>query len=208
MTDDEHGCHYIGIDVGTGSARACVIDYQGNIVGLASQDIETWQPHPGIYEQSTVNIWDSICVAVKQAVQKCGVPASKIRGLAFDATCSLVVINRQTDKPVSVSAPEFNNDRNVILWLDHRAVDETKTINATGHPVLQYVGGGMSVEMEMPKIPWLKKHMDPSKFQGCKFYDLADALTHLVTGKETRSYCSVICKQGYLAPGTDYGQEG
>ncbi|KAJ5602094.1 hypothetical protein N7510_011628 [Penicillium lagena] len=208
MLKDRHGDYYIGIDVGTGSARACVIDDKGSIVGLASQDIKTWQPHPEFYEQSTINIWDSICAAVKQAVQQCGVPSSNIRGLAFDATCSLAVFNKDTDNPVSVSGSEISNNRNVILWLDHRAMNETKIINATGHPVLQYVGGGMSLEMEMPKILWLKKHMNPRRFNDCKFYDLADALTHLATGKETRSYCSVICKQGYLASGIDCGEGG
>lgn len=208
MVRFKDGDHYIGVDVGTGSARACVIDHTGSIVGLASQDIKTWHPRPEFYEQSTANIWDSICTAVKQAVQQCGVPASNIRGLAFDATCSLAVFSKDTDSPVSVSGSDSRNDRNVILWLDHRAVEETKTINATGHPVLQYVGGGMSIEMEMPKILWLKKHMDASLFQNCKFYDLADALTHVATGKESRSYCSVICKQGYLVSGTDCGEEG
>ncbi|KAJ5307062.1 hypothetical protein PENANT_c003G05846 [Penicillium antarcticum] len=208
MPEDKQAYHYIGVDVGTGSARACVIDFQGNIVGLASQDIRTWQPYPEFYEQSTANIWDSISIAVKQAVRQSGVSPSRIRGLAFDATCSLSVMSRETNNPVSVSSPHFNNECNVILWLDHRAVDETKKINATGHSVLQYVGGSMSVEMEMPKIMWLKNHMDPQMFRDCKFYDLADALTHLATGQETRSYCSVICKQGYLPSGGENTQEG
>ncbi|PYH91373.1 Pentulose kinase [Aspergillus ellipticus CBS 707.79] len=205
---DKKGDYYIGVDVGTGSARACVVDHQGNIAGLASQDIKTWRPHPEYYEQSTSNIWDSICIAVKDAVQQCGIPASSIRGLAFDATCSLAVFDRETDGPVSISSPDFDTDRNVILWLDHRAVDETNMINKTSHPVLQYVGGAMSVEMEIPKILWLKSNMEPGKFQDCKFYDLADALTHLATATETRSYCSVICKQSYLASGTGKGPEG
>jgi ribulose kinase len=38
MTD-----HYIGIDVGTGSARACLIDGTGDIKALASEDIKLWQ---------------------------------------------------------------------------------------------------------------------------------------------------------------------
>ncbi|RAK99314.1 FGGY-family carbohydrate kinase, partial [Aspergillus ibericus CBS 121593] len=205
---DEHADYYIGVDVGTGSARACVIDNQGNIVGLASQDIKTWRPHPQYYEQSTSNIWNSICIAVKDALRQCDVPASNIRGLAFDATCSLAVFSNESDNPISISSPDFSTDRNVILWLDHRAVDETKTINATNHNVLKYVGGAMSVEMEMPKILWLKNHMEPRMFEDCKFYDLADALTHMATGKETRSYCSVICKQGYLANATGTGSEG
>lgn len=41
--------HYIGIDVGTGSARACVINEKGDIVALASENISLWQPEPGYY---------------------------------------------------------------------------------------------------------------------------------------------------------------
>lgn len=41
--------HYIGIDVGTGSARACIMNDQGDIVGLASENIGLWQPQTGYY---------------------------------------------------------------------------------------------------------------------------------------------------------------
>ena len=41
--------HYIGIDVGTGSARACIINEAGDIVGLASENIGLWQPETGYY---------------------------------------------------------------------------------------------------------------------------------------------------------------
>ena len=41
--------HYIGIDVGTGSARACIIDEKGDIVGLASENTSLWQPEQGYY---------------------------------------------------------------------------------------------------------------------------------------------------------------
>lgn len=41
--------HYIGIDVGTGSARACIMNDKGDIVGLASENIGLWQPETGFY---------------------------------------------------------------------------------------------------------------------------------------------------------------
>lgn len=43
------GDHYIGIDVGTGSARACIMNEKGDIVGLASENIALWQPETGYY---------------------------------------------------------------------------------------------------------------------------------------------------------------
>lgn len=44
-----HLDHYVGIDVGTGSARACIMNDKGDIVGLASENIGLWQPKPGYY---------------------------------------------------------------------------------------------------------------------------------------------------------------
>jgi hypothetical protein len=46
--------HYIGIDVGTGSARACIMNDQGDIVGLASENIGLWQPQTGYYVLSSM----------------------------------------------------------------------------------------------------------------------------------------------------------
>ena len=37
------------MEVGTGSARACIIDGKGDIVGLASENIGLWQPEQGYY---------------------------------------------------------------------------------------------------------------------------------------------------------------
>lgn len=66
----------------------------------------------------------------------------------------------------------------------------------------------MSIEMEIPKVLWLKNNMPKHLFDRCKFYDLADALTHIATGNETRSYCSVVCKQGFVPVGVDGSVKG
>ena len=142
--------HYIGIDVGTGSARAAIMSDDGTIVALASENIALYQPQTGWYEQSTTNIWNCICTSIHRAMAQHNIDPNSIRGIGFDATCSLSVFD-DDDKPVAVTGPKFDNadglDRNVILWLDHRPVEETKKINATNHNLLRYVGGQMSIEM-------------------------------------------------------------
>lgn len=52
--------------------------------------------------------------------------------------------------------------------------------------------------MEVPKILWLKKHMSPSHFSRCQFFDLPDFLTYKATGVSTRSCCSVTCKCSFV----------
>ena len=113
-----------------------------------------------------------------------------------------------TDQPVSVTSPNYDTEQNVILWLDHRPVKETDVVNATEHNLLRYVGGRMSIEMEIPKVLWLKNNMPKEHFDQCKFYDLPDALTHIATGSDKRSFCSAVCKQGYVPVGVDGSVRG
>lgn len=163
-------------------------------------------------EQSTSDIWRCICSSIRRALDQHNIDADTVRGIGFDATCSLTVFNSETDEPVCITGPNFDNreghDRNVILWLDHRPVDETVKINNTNHNLLRYVGGKMSIEMEIPKVLWLKNNMPKELFDKCKFYDLTDALTHMATGNETRSFCSVVCKQGFVPVGVDGSVKG
>ena len=46
--------HHIGLDVGTGSARACLIDEKANILSVAVQDIKTWHEKADYYVKPIV----------------------------------------------------------------------------------------------------------------------------------------------------------
>lgn len=200
--------YYIGVDVGTGSARACLIDSMGNILSLAEKPIQREELKPTYITQSSNEIWANICYCVRTVVQDSGVDVERIHGVGFDATCSLVAVNSKDGKEVGVG-PNFENpDQNIILWMDHRAVHETEEINATKHPVLKYVGGQMSIEMEIPKIKWLKNNAPREEFDNTIFFDLADFLTYKATGLGTRSFNSSVCKQGLLPLGVEGSSKG
>ena len=150
MNTDPSDRSYIGIDVGTGSARAGVFDGNGRMLADASRQIKIRRPQPDFVEQSSTDIWRACCHATRQALANARVSPSRIRGVGFDATCSLVALNAN-DRPVTVS-PTGKDQQNVIVWMDHRALDQTRRINATGHNLLKYVGGVISPEMESPKL--------------------------------------------------------
>lgn len=182
MTESKAKLFFVGVDVGTGSARGGVSDSEGKLLGLASTPIKLFNPSVDHYEHSSADIWASVCASVKAAVAKSGVAASDIAGIGFDATCSLVVLDKE-DKPVSVSTTD-EDDHNVIVWMDHRALAETQQCNETKHEVLRYVGGVMSPEMEVPKLLWLKKHKAKSWARARRFLDLADFLSYSATGSD------------------------
>jgi FGGY-family pentulose kinase len=188
--------HFIGIDVGTGSARAGIFSAGGRMLGQASQPIQTWKPKPDFVEQSSEDIWRACCASVRAALKKAGVGAETIGGIGFDATCSLVALDAG-DKPVTVS-PTGKDEQNVIVWMDHRAIPEAEKINRTKHPVLRYVGGVISPEMQTPKLLWLRTHLPSTWKRAARFLDLPDFLTYRATGDDTRSLCTTVCKWTYL----------
>ena len=190
----------VGVDVGTGSARAGLFDLRGHRRATASKPIQLWQPKPEWAEQSSDDIWDAVGSVVRQVVADSEIDPAQVVGIGFDATCSLVVLDKD-DKPLTVSEGG-DPARNVIVWMDHRALAETEKINRGGYDVLQYVGGGLSPEMEIPKLCWLKTHLPETWNRAGKFLDLADFLTYRCTQRDVRSLCTNVCKWTYL------GKEG
>lgn len=187
---------FIGVDVGTASARAGVFDSSGRLLATARRPIAVWHEAGDVVEQSSSDIWDACVQSVREALGKSGLPASAIGGIGFDATCSLVVIDRAAH-PLTVSA-SGDPERNVIVWMDHRATAQARRINETGDDVLRYVGGIISPEMQTPKLLWLKENLPATYRDAGHFLDLSDFLSFRATGSTARSICTVTCKWTYL----------
>lgn len=187
---------YLGIDVGTGSARAGLFTGEGERRGMGVTTFPMWKPRTDFVQQSSDAIWAACGASVRVALEEAGVGADVVAGIGFDATCSLVVLDAE-DRPVTVS-PGGEDEQNVIVWMDHRAMAQTERINAMGHDVLRYVGGRISPEMETPKLLWLKEHRPQSWARAARFLDLPDFLTYRATGVDTRSLCTTVCKWTYL----------
>jgi ribulose kinase len=147
--------YVLGIDVGSGSARCGVFNWDGALIGTAKQAIAINRPEPDHVEQSSTDIWSAICAATKGAMSQAKIRSDEILSLSFSATCSLVLLDKN-DAPLPLSRDD--KDWNIVMWMDHRAGEETDICNATGSPVLKNLGGAISVEMQIPKLMWVKRH--------------------------------------------------
>ncbi|TIQ39691.1 MAG: ribulokinase, partial [Mesorhizobium sp.] len=185
------------VDVGTGSARAGILDTGGTLLGRAEHPIVMNRPKADHAEHDSQDIWSAVCIAVRVAREKAGVAAEDILGISFDATCSLVVRGRDGGQ-LSVSV---SGDRrwDTIVWLDHRAIAEADECTESRHAVLDYIGGVMSPEMETPKLMWLKRNLPGTWNEAGYLFDLADFLSWKATGSLARSQCTLTAKWTYLA---------
>ena len=120
----------LGVDVGTGSARAGVVDVaSGALCGVHKQDIVMFHPLSEYYEQSSEDIWGAVCACVKAALSHAHVRPEDVCGIAFDATCSLVLLDGR-GQPVGAdpTLPD-EAERNVIVWMDHRAEEQVSPLS-------------------------------------------------------------------------------
>jgi D-ribulokinase len=188
---------FIGVDVGTSSARAGVFDEKGTLLATARRPITVWHEAGSVVEQSSSEIWTACAASVRAAMAEAALPPSAVKGIGFDATCSLVVLDAAAN-PLTVST-SGEARRNVIVWMDHRAIAEARLVNDTHDDVLRYVGGSISPEMEIPKLLWLKRHLPSTYRSAGHFFDLADYLSFRATGSTARSICTLACKWNFLA---------
>ncbi|MEH2480506.1 D-ribulokinase [Nitrobacteraceae bacterium AZCC 2146] len=188
---------FIGVDVGTSSARAGLFDEKGNLLATARHPITVWHDVGSVVEQSSSEIWAACVASVRAAMAEAAIEPSAVKGMGFDATCSLVVLDAGAN-PLTVNS-SGDERRNVIVWMDHRAIAEARQVNETQDDVLRYVGGSISPEMEIPKLLWLKRYLPSTYRLAGHFFDLADYLSFRATGSTARSMCTLACKWNYLA---------
>jgi FGGY-family pentulose kinase/HAD superfamily hydrolase (TIGR01509 family) len=185
----------VAVDVGTGSARAGVLDATGVLLARAEHPIAIRRSGADVAEHDSTQIWTAVCASVRDAVRVAGIAPSDVAGISFDATCSLVVRDG-AGEPLAVGDGGAQWD--TIAWLDHRAQNEAAECTATGHAVLATIGGVMSPEMEVPKLMWLKRHLPQTWGRAGYFFDLADFLAWTASGSTARSQCTLTCKWTWL----------
>lgn len=190
----------VGVDVGTGSARAGVLTATGELLGRAEHPIRILRRNVVEAEHDSTDIWRAVCRAVRSAMAEAKADPIDVHGLAFDATCSLV-LRDDRDSPLRVSDGEPGWD--TFVWHDHRALAEADECTATGHRILDHLGGVMSPEMEIPKLMWLKRHRPETWDRLRGAYDLSDWLAHRATGYGSRSLSTLATKWNFLAHEAD-----
>jgi D-ribulokinase len=187
----------IGVDVGTGSARAGVFDATGKLLGVGKHPVTMWQEPGEIVEQSSDQIWQAVCAAVREAMAASGIDPAAVKGIGFDATCSL---GRRRGPGSGHSRRPFGRPRPQCHRLDGPPRASRGRRDQRRRPCRPAT---MSAAASRPR--WRR----PS-FSGCpppaqsfagaaQFFDLTDYLTWRATGNLARSSCTVTCKWTYLA---------
>lgn len=134
----------LGIDLGTGSAKALLLATDGTAIGEASSSYPVHAPHPGWAESEPGDWWLAVALAVRKAV---GNHADQVQAIAFSGQMHGVVLASESGQPL----------RPAILWADTRSARQNSyhSLDAT---ILERLGNPITAGMAGSILLWLQEH--------------------------------------------------
>jgi L-ribulokinase len=205
----------LGVDFGTNSARAVVVDCtNGHVVGTSVFDypsgdqgvlLEPKQPH--LARQNPADYFAALRASVTDALaaaqRRPGFSPDRIIGIGVDTTGSTPLPIDARARPLALD-PRWTNNlaAHAWLWKDHTSADEAAAITETARryapQYLAPIGGTYSSEWWWSKI-WHCLNVAPDVFDAAaSWVELADFIPALLSGVEDpRDIVRCICAAGH-----------
>ena len=185
----------IGLDYGTDSCRAVIVDADnGSEVASSVKYYPRWKdekycnPQVNQYRQHPLDYLETLQASVKEALAEAPAgTAENVIGMAFDTTGSTPVLTDASGTPLALS-PEFAENPNAmfVLWKDHTAIAEADEINRlakTWTPdYTAYEGGIYSSEWAWAKMLHVLRKDEAVRRAAYSWVEHCDWMPALLTG--------------------------
>ncbi len=193
--------YVIGLDYGTDSCRALVVDAaDGGEVGTAVAPYKRWaeglycDPAANRFRQHPSDYMEAMETAITGALKEAGAAAAeRVRGIAIDTTGSTPCAVDERGVPLAFKDEFADNPAAMfVLWKDHTATAEAAQINETaktwgGIDYTKFEGGVYSSEWFWAKIMRILKEDPKVAAAAVSFLEHCDWMPALLTGAKTLS---------------------
>lgn len=177
----------IGLDLGTGGARAVAVAPNGEILSSASHiTAPPFMDKTGRSEQ-LAQAWQACALAALDRCLKGASQPLRVEAICVDATSGTVVLLDSANRPLYPG----------LMHNDTRAGEEATFLNdfLSGH--CRQVGSAFGATFSLPKILWMKRH-EPKTFEKtARICHQSDFILGILTGEFGISDPSNALKSGY-----------
>lgn len=131
----------LGLDYGTGGAKACIIDSQGDVLGYAFEEYPFYHEKPGWSEHDAALYWTIGCRLIQQCLMQAHAPPATIGGLAVSSALpSLVMVDANYNPLHRAYNLMDRRATQEVAWL-RRQIGEDRIFQVSGnriedHPTL------------------------------------------------------------------------
>ncbi len=188
--------YVIGLDYGTDSCRALVVDTSNDKeVATSVKYYPRWMkgnycdPAKNRYRQHPLDYLEVMEASIPEALSKCDKSvAENVVGISFDTTGSTPALTDKTGTPLAL-LPEYAENPNAmfVLWKDHTAVKEADEINELARKwetdYTKYEGGIYSSEWVWAKMLHILREEPALKETAVSWIEYCDWLPAVLTGK-------------------------
>ncbi len=138
---------YLGIDIGTSSVKALLIDDNQVSIGATTAPLRVSRPHAGWSEQDPESWWLATEAAMAGLKAGHGAAVSAIKGIGLSGHMHGATLLDATDKPL----------RPCILWNDVRSAAQCTALEAA-EPRFRTLGGNIVMPgFTAPKLQWVRE---------------------------------------------------
>ncbi len=205
--------YVIGLDYGTDSVRAMLIDTE-NGQELASNvcQYKRWatkeycNASTNQFRQHPLDHIEGLEATIKYVVQNSNIDPSLIRSICIDTTGSSPVPVTKDGIPLALTEGfEHNPNAMMVLWKDHTAINEANEINELaenwgGENFTKYVGGIYSSEWFWAKILHITRVDATVKDAAYTWMEHCDLMTYLlIDNKDLKTFKRSRCAAGHKA---------
>ncbi len=167
---------YLGIDIGTSSVKAVIVDDDDAVVEQASAPLSVSRPQPSWSEQDPADWWTATNAAVKSLSAKA---RKSVRAVGLSGQMHGATLLDESDKPL----------RPAILWNDGRSEKQCVALEQAEPRSRQITGNIAMPGFTAPKLLWVREH-EPSIFAATRTVLLPKDYVRLLMTGEKASDCS------------------
>ena len=142
---------FLGIDVGTSSVKAVLVDEQGAIVAQASDSLAVSRPAPRFSEQDPEAWWKATVTAVRRLP---AAPLAAVQAVGLSGQMHGATLLDANDRPL----------RPAILWNDGRSAQQCLELEEREPDARAITGNIMMPGFTAPKLLWVSRH-EPDIFR-------------------------------------------
>ena len=170
--------YYIGVDLGTSAVKLLLMEGNGKICNIVSNEYPLSFPQPGWSEQKPEDWWDAVVDGIKKLVD--GFDASEVAGISFGGQMHGLVILDENDNVI----------RPAILWNDGRTTKQVDYLNnEIGKEKLsEYTANIAFAGFTAPKILWVKENEPENFAKIAKIMLPKDYIAYKMTGVHSCDY--------------------